>query len=49
MEVPDAGWLSIVADPAGAMVGFWKPKIASSARASDEEGAKPATGVESQG
>ena len=26
MEVGDAGWLSIISDPTGAMLGFWKPK-----------------------
>jgi predicted enzyme related to lactoylglutathione lyase len=25
-EVPEAGWLSIIADPTGAMLGLWKPK-----------------------
>src|SRR5215475_8926134 len=25
-EVPDAGWLSIIVDPTGAMLGLWKPK-----------------------
>jgi uncharacterized protein len=25
-EVPGAGWLSIIADPTGAMLGLWKPK-----------------------
>jgi predicted enzyme related to lactoylglutathione lyase len=26
MEVMDAGWLSIIIDPTGACLGFWKPK-----------------------
>jgi len=26
MEVPDAGWLSIIQDPTGAVLGMWKPK-----------------------
>ena len=26
MEVPEAGWLSIVQDPTGAVLGMWKPK-----------------------
>src|SRR5258708_38619238 len=26
MEVPGAGWLSIITDPTGAMLGLWKPK-----------------------
>ena len=26
--VATAWWLSIIADPAGAMIGFWKPKAA---------------------
>lgn len=26
MEVGDAGWLSIIADPTGAHLGLWKPK-----------------------
>jgi predicted enzyme related to lactoylglutathione lyase len=25
-EVPDMGWLSIIADPTGAMLGLWKAK-----------------------
>lgn len=25
-EVPDMGWLSIISDPTGAMLGFWKAK-----------------------
>lgn len=25
-EVPDMGWLSIITDPTGAMLGLWKPK-----------------------
>ena len=25
-EVADAGWLSIIVDPTGAMLGLWKPK-----------------------
>ena len=25
-EVPGMGWLSIITDPTGAMLGFWKPK-----------------------
>ena len=25
-EVMDAGWLSIIVDPTGAMLGLWKPK-----------------------
>ena len=25
-EVPGAGWLSIITDPTGAMLGLWKPK-----------------------
>ena len=25
-EVGDAGWLSIIVDPTGAMLGLWKPK-----------------------
>jgi len=25
-EVPDMGWLSIIIDPTGAALGFWKPK-----------------------
>ena len=24
-EIPNAGWLSIIQDPTGAMLGFWKP------------------------
>jgi len=27
-EVPGAGWLSIIVDPTGAMLGLWKPKSA---------------------
>lgn len=26
MEVPEAGWLSIIVDPTGAHLGLWKPK-----------------------
>jgi predicted enzyme related to lactoylglutathione lyase len=26
MEVPEAGWLSILIDPTGAMLGLWQPK-----------------------
>jgi hypothetical protein len=26
MEVMDAGWLSIIIDPTGAMLGLWQPK-----------------------
>jgi predicted enzyme related to lactoylglutathione lyase len=26
MEVPGAGWLSIIMDPTGAALGLWKPK-----------------------
>ncbi len=26
MEVPDMGWLSIIVDPTGAMLGLWKTK-----------------------
>jgi uncharacterized protein len=26
-EVPNMGWLSIITDPTGAMLGFWKPKM----------------------
>jgi predicted enzyme related to lactoylglutathione lyase len=26
MEVPGAGWLSIIQDPTGAVLGMWKPK-----------------------
>src|SRR5438270_3735130 len=26
MEVPNMGWLSILVDPTGAMLGLWKPK-----------------------
>ncbi len=26
MEVGGAGWLSIISDPTGAMLGLWKPK-----------------------
>jgi len=26
MEVMDAGWLSIIQDPTGAVIGMWKPK-----------------------
>jgi len=26
MEVPGAGWLSIITDPTGAMLGLWKAK-----------------------
>ncbi|HSU04598.1 MAG TPA: VOC family protein [Acetobacteraceae bacterium] len=26
MEVPDAGWLSIIIDPTGAALGMWQPK-----------------------
>jgi uncharacterized protein len=26
MEVMDAGWLSIIQDPTGAVLGMWKPK-----------------------
>ena len=26
MEVPGTGWLSIIRDPAGAMLGMWQPK-----------------------
>jgi predicted enzyme related to lactoylglutathione lyase len=29
-EVPDTGWLSIISDPTGAVLGLWKPKTASS-------------------
>ena len=25
-EIPNAGWLSIIQDPTGAMLGLWKPK-----------------------
>jgi uncharacterized protein len=25
-EVPDMGWLAIIVDPTGAMLGLWKPK-----------------------
>jgi hypothetical protein len=25
-EVKDMGWLSIIADPTGAMLGLWQPK-----------------------
>jgi len=25
-EVPDMGWLAIIIDPTGAMLGLWKPK-----------------------
>ena len=25
-EVEDLGWLSIIVDPTGAMLGLWKPK-----------------------
>jgi predicted enzyme related to lactoylglutathione lyase len=25
-EVPNTGWLSIISDPTGAMLGMWKPK-----------------------
>lgn len=25
-EVPDTGWLSVIVDPTGAMLGMWKPK-----------------------
>jgi uncharacterized protein len=25
-EVPGAGWMSIIADPTGAVLGLWKPK-----------------------
>ena len=25
-EVPEAGWLSIISDPTGAVLGLWKPK-----------------------
>ena len=25
-EVPGAGWLSIIQDPTGAVLGLWKPK-----------------------
>src|SRR5439155_4855028 len=28
IEVPDMGWLSIIADPTGAAVGLWQPKTA---------------------
>lgn len=27
-EVPGAGWLSIIEDPTGAVLGLWKPKAA---------------------
>jgi uncharacterized protein len=27
-EVPNAGWLSIIQDPTGAVLGLWKPKSA---------------------
>ncbi|MBV8201123.1 MAG: VOC family protein [Acidobacteria bacterium] len=27
-EVPGAGWLSIIVDPTGAVLGLWKPKTA---------------------
>ncbi len=27
-EIPDAGWLSIIADPTGAPLGLWNPKSA---------------------
>ncbi len=27
-EVMGAGWLSIIADPTGALLGLWKPKTA---------------------
>ena len=26
MEVPDHGWLSVIADPTGAAIGLWQPK-----------------------
>jgi uncharacterized protein len=26
MDVEDAGWLSIISDPTGAVLGLWKPK-----------------------
>jgi predicted enzyme related to lactoylglutathione lyase len=26
-EVPDMGWLSILKDPTGALVGLWQPKV----------------------
>jgi len=26
-EVTDMGWLSIIVDPTGAMLGLWQPKI----------------------
>jgi len=26
VEVPGAGWLSIIVDPTGAELGLWKPK-----------------------
>jgi len=26
-EVTGMGWLSIIADPTGAMLGFWQPKM----------------------
>jgi uncharacterized protein len=25
LEIPEAGWLSIITDPTGATLGFWKP------------------------
>jgi predicted enzyme related to lactoylglutathione lyase len=28
MEVMDMGWLSIIKDPTGAVIGFWQPKKA---------------------
>ena len=28
VEVPGAGWLSIIVDPTGATLGLWKPKAA---------------------
>ena len=27
MEVPEAGWLSFIQDPTGAILGLWKPKM----------------------
>lgn len=27
MEVPETGWLSIIQDPTGAVLGMWKPKM----------------------
>jgi predicted enzyme related to lactoylglutathione lyase len=25
-EIPEAGWMSIIVDPTGAMLALWKPK-----------------------